>query len=517
MLRSAALRACRALAAASTASITSGTSATGIIGTRAERLGRFPHSTMSATSKPAEEEGLRWRFPADDRTQAMAASVEHGVCQSTILTFNSKAPITPGLMEEALLHLYGKVESLRLCFRLRDGQLWVADMPQPKLDFQVASNTDLVQEHSDLHKVPFDLHNGPLWNARLMPCPPDAPCHLPEVKAAYPHQCHLLMSVHHAANDGIVVLLMAELLFHILERLLEGSPVDTKPVGELRDGVRAREEENKIRVELESNTDRLLSALRNYSMSKRLPLLMETFGLRQVENPETLYFPTEVIDMQVLEKISKKCRSIGASLNSGLAAVFNMAMVELAREHGIKRDVYNISCKHPVDSRRLIKDCKNIVLGFHAIPFTQCTPTPHDVRKHFWQYVKFLDTELRDKLKRNYMCEERVLDAIMRPEGHSYEAQYTTKHLPDCDHNFSNMYAPNAPHTGIGKNIQITMARNYMSFHNEAYQFGQALAAFRGQARLQPCYSTAAYTAEQVQKLHEKNIASLHDVARTVD
>lgn len=52
------------------------------------------------------EEGLKWRFPVDVRTQAMATSVERGLSQTATLTFNSKAPITPDLMEEALIHLY---------------------------------------------------------------------------------------------------------------------------------------------------------------------------------------------------------------------------------------------------------------------------------------------------------------------------------------------------------------------------------------------------------------------------
>lgn len=36
----------------------------------------------------------------------MLASVEHGLSQTNILTFNSKAPVTPDLMQEALFHLY---------------------------------------------------------------------------------------------------------------------------------------------------------------------------------------------------------------------------------------------------------------------------------------------------------------------------------------------------------------------------------------------------------------------------
>ncbi|XP_050732345.1 uncharacterized protein LOC127006437 [Eriocheir sinensis] len=333
MIRSAASRACRAWAAASTkANITTTTTGSSTIGTNGgnvEQRERLADSDKSTSSRPAGEECLKWRFPADDRTQAMVAAVESGLYMNTIITFNSKAPITPDLMEEALVHLYGKIESLRLCFRQRDGQLWVADMPRQKLDFQVMNYTDLEYEQSEQHKVKFDLYNGPLWNARLMPCPPDAPCPLPEVKAAYSHQCHLLMSVHHAANDGIIVQLISELLSQIIDSLLEGSPVDTRPVGELRDGVEAREEENKIREELERDPERLMSAIRKHLASKHLPLLMEAYGVPNEANPTTTYLEPVLLDKQTVEKITAKARATGTTLNACFTAALNVSMMEL--------------------------------------------------------------------------------------------------------------------------------------------------------------------------------------------
>ncbi|XP_050731693.1 uncharacterized protein LOC127006182 isoform X2 [Eriocheir sinensis] len=519
MIRSAASRAWRAWAAASTkANITTTTTGTSTIGINVDRRERLADSEKSTSSRSAVDEGLKWRFPADDRTQAMVAAVESGYCMHTIFTFNSKAPITPDLMEEALVHLYGKIESLRLCFRQRDGQLWVTDMPRQKLDFQVVNYTDLEHEHSEQHKVKFDLYNGPLWNARLMPCPPDAPCPLPEVKAAYPHQCHLLMSVHHAANDGMVVLLMSELLSQIIDSLLEGSPVDTRPVGELRDGVEAREEENRIREELEKDPERLMSAIRKHLASKHLPLLMEAYGVPNEANPTTTYLKTLLLDKQTVEKITAKARATGTTLNACFTAALNVSMMEVAREGGLEKDVYSISTWVPVDSRRLMKSCKNLPLGFHAIPFTQCTSTPRDVKKNFWQYVQHLDTELRGKVKRNYMCEQRVLEALLRPEGFTHEVKFSGLHIPDCDYLFSNLYSPNTTHQrGVGKNVQITAAGNYMSFHTGNTGVGQGVFPFRDQPRFQFAYSTGVLNRRVGERLLAKNVSVLHDVSNMVE
>lgn len=374
--------------------------------------------------------------------------------------------------------------------------------------------TDFEEEHAAIEKSPFNNYEGPLWKARLMPCPADAPCAIPEVKAAFPHQCHLFISASHAVNDGMVLVIMKGAILRILDSLLEGSPVVTTQVGELRDGVEARDEENRIRSELERDPERLTAALSNHLMNKHLPLLMEAYCSPHERNPTTKYLQPVVLDNQIVEKIAAKSRSIGATLNSCFTAILNISMMEVAREAGLERDIYNFCTRHPVDSRRLMKSSKIPILGNHAIPFLQCTSTPRDAKKYFWQYMKKLDTEIREKLETNYMCEVRALEALLRSEGLTHEA----KHLPECDFIFSNLYSPKtSKHEGYGKNIQITGEGNYMSIHNEGAAVGQGLFTSRGQARLQVAYSTAAINRKIANRCLEKNVTVLQDVSRMVD
>lgn len=389
-------------------------------------------------------------------------------------------------------------------------QYWIRTLP-----FQIVSGPDPLEEHYALDKSPFNLHEGPLWKVRLMQCPPDAPCAFPEVKAAFPHQYNFIISLNHAFNDGLVMITIQDVLFRILDNLLEGSPVDTKPIGELRDGVEVREEENRIREDLENDPHRLTEALRKYSMSKHLPILMEAYGVPDEANPSTKYLPPVLLDNQMMKKIAAKTRSIGVTLNSCFTAVLNVSMMEVAREAGLERDTYNISSRLPVDSRRLMKNCKSLPLGFHSMPILQCTSTPHDAKKNFWQYVKHLDTEMREKLKGNYMCEQRVLEAILRREGFMPEA---TQHLPDCDYLFSNLYSPKvSEQKDVGKNIQITEGGNYMTTHSERIAVPQGVFVTRGQARLQIGYSTSAINGKVAKRCLEKNVAMFHDVSKTID
>lgn len=55
---------------------------------------------------PHREDGVRWRFPADEWMKSMVTQVENGLGQTSTTTLNSAKPITHDLMEEALVHLY---------------------------------------------------------------------------------------------------------------------------------------------------------------------------------------------------------------------------------------------------------------------------------------------------------------------------------------------------------------------------------------------------------------------------
>ena len=382
--------------------------------------------------------------------------------------------------------------------------------------FQSVSG-DLDEQHILLRDSSFDLHDGPLWKIRLMTCPEDSPCNMPEVKAKFPHQCHLILSVHHAANDGMVVMLMPQLLVTIIDSLLQGLPVDTQQVGELRDGVEVRQEEDRIRASLIQDPKKLVASLRELVGSKHLPLLMEVNGVPTVANPTTVNLPPFLLDNQLMEKFASKCRSLGTTTNAGFTALINTSLVDVVREAGLEREVYNISSRHPVDTRRLMKDCQNLPLGNHAKPMTQCTATPRDVKKHFWKYVKHLDNELRNKLKRNYICQESVLEAMMWPKGHNHESAYAHQQLPFCDYFFTNLYNPRTSYQGIGKCVQSTAGANYMSFHTEGYAVAFGVFSFRGQARFQMGYSTGAVSREVAERCSEKSLAIFHDISRNLD
>lgn len=45
-------------------------------------------------------------------------------------------PLRTEDLQRALVHLYNKIQTLRTCFRYREGELWICEMERRKIDFQ---------------------------------------------------------------------------------------------------------------------------------------------------------------------------------------------------------------------------------------------------------------------------------------------------------------------------------------------------------------------------------------------
>ncbi|XP_069170842.1 uncharacterized protein [Procambarus clarkii] len=67
-----------------------------------------------------------------------------------------------------------KVQLLRTCFRLRDKEWWLCEMPTPSIDFQVVEGSDPLKETQSLINMPTNLTDGPLWRVRLLSSTPEA-------------------------------------------------------------------------------------------------------------------------------------------------------------------------------------------------------------------------------------------------------------------------------------------------------------------------------------------------------
>nr|XP_045587393.1 uncharacterized protein LOC123749338 [Procambarus clarkii] len=87
-----------------------------------------------------EELEVKWLHPGDGRVEDMIAMNNHGLWrQSAHFTLHLDTPLETQQYLQAVTHLNNKVQLLRTCFRPRDKEWWLCEMPIPSIDFQVST------------------------------------------------------------------------------------------------------------------------------------------------------------------------------------------------------------------------------------------------------------------------------------------------------------------------------------------------------------------------------------------
>ncbi|MDK2413273.1 hypothetical protein QHH03_29745, partial [Aphanizomenon sp. 202] len=132
---------------------------------------------------------------------------------------------------QALRHYQRKIQNCRCFFKEREGKMWVCENPNPDIDFEYLEGAESNDVIKQLTGEPFLADWTPTWKARLVPVPADAPCHIPEIKAAFPYQYDLVMMPHHALIDGFTMSFITGKLVGLLNDVIAGRPIDDEPFG----------------------------------------------------------------------------------------------------------------------------------------------------------------------------------------------------------------------------------------------------------------------------------------------
>ena len=358
----------------------------------------------------------------------------------------------------------------------------------------------------------YNTAEGPLWRTRLMVCPPDEPCRLPQLKETFPHQYHLIIDMHHAVFDGLCNMVFSQILFKALDNMLDGVQLDYSQIGEFRGRSEMKAAEARIRDSLEKDPKKLKELLgQRRKILTRVPLITEAFG-DPIGSPHgTIILPPEIFSNKVLEMFSAKCKAHKVTFNSGFIGVMRVALMELVREAGIVRDSYQISTRHPVDTRRYMSDVTSMVWGFHSIQMSLDMATPWDARNNFWKHVIEIDTKFRERIRNLGPVEDFILDTMLQ------------KTLPErgnetiYDMMLTNTWSPSIKTIDNGKHVQMSHFQGYTSMDSLEYKMSCGIFAFKNWVQLQMCYSTEYITNKNAVKLLEKMITVFNDAAKSMD
>ncbi|XP_064090750.1 uncharacterized protein LOC135204508 [Macrobrachium nipponense] len=185
-----------------------------------------------------------------------------------------------------LILTFSKIQTLRTCFRYRDGELWICEMEGRKIDFQEVSGDNLIEELTALMSRTYTQNeDGPLWCVRLMRGQL-TPTH--ECNTGFPHQSILLISLRHDITDGNASFYIFLVLLKILEEVIGGVPIDDEEqVGIIANDEQTLYLKNEIREYLEEHPDEVEEFIEGNLQSEFTPLLYKAFGFPQDPKPTT--------------------------------------------------------------------------------------------------------------------------------------------------------------------------------------------------------------------------------------
>uniref|UniRef100_A0A0P4W7J8 Condensation domain-containing protein n=1 Tax=Scylla olivacea TaxID=85551 RepID=A0A0P4W7J8_SCYOL len=453
----------------------------------------------------AVDSSFIWLRPATEMEELMDCANKKGLFVTVYgLTLRSSVPLTDSHIEESLRHTFRKVPSLRTCFRKRGDTLWACDMNREQLDFQVTDNRELVPVAEALLHYYFPTTEGPLWCARLLSAGAPGRCSRPDLAAAFPHTRTLLLANHHGIADGTTNMFVTNAFLQVLNDVLAGKPVDdTVQLGKVVAGEETKALLTAKIEELTKDKDRFKQLQDDTIKAQQAEKLIP----RTYPMPRDPNFKCQIV-LRDLDKDStmafiRKCKQEGVTVNSGLASVFNVSLVDFVREGGLQQDFYHIRELHTVSLRRNWSGDTSGTLGVHMMALENKISTPARWRDNFWEYARGMHKSLSQAIHGN----DALMYVVSMSMGGSIEDHFKERPMAECDYGSANMgnadhlIPTEGQHVRLAHLLRVTSCWNdpmYYMFHTLHGCFMYSLT-----------YASDILSRENAQKLVDKTFDNL--------
>ncbi|XP_063871112.1 uncharacterized protein LOC135106243 isoform X2 [Scylla paramamosain] len=458
----------------------------------------------------AEDSSFIWLRPATEIEELMDCANKKGFVVTVYgLTLRTSAPLTDSQIEKTLHHLFRKVPCLRTCFRKRGDTLWACDMNREQLDFQVMDTQELVPAVEALFHYHFPTTEGPLWCARLLPAGTPGCCSRPDLVAAFPYSRTLLLANHHGIADGTTNMFVTDAFLRVLDDVLASKPVDdTTQLGRLTTGEETKALLTAKMQELTKDQDRLKKLQRDlekaHQSEKLIPRVYPMFKHPKAKFQAVL----RDLDKESTQSFIRKCREEGVTVNSGLAAVFSVSLVDFVREGGLEQDFYCIRDRIPVNMRRYWQGDTSGTLGVHCMVLQNTVSTPASWRDNFWGYARGIHKNIIQAIKKN----DALLQTMAVKSDCNLENVFEEQPTPVCDYGMSNMgnsdglIQTEGQHVRLVHLVTATSCWNSPTYH--------MLHTLRGCLMYSFLYNSDILTRGNAQKLVDKTFENLMAVTK---
>ncbi|KAK8742962.1 hypothetical protein OTU49_001452 [Cherax quadricarinatus] len=305
-----------------------------------------------------------------------------------VLWLSSSQPITPEDVKQALSVIAEKIHVLQVCVAWRWFRPWLRRMKNVVVDFSVETG-DAMSVYYQQMRTPYNISQGPLWRASLVPQPQ---------AAAGCHQAVLVLTLHHIIIDGLTNMIISRDFMEVLNAIMTGRGHNTPT----RHNIPA------IVDELFSMRD-CIWCLRFFS-SVTYRTIMSMFSDNcysiSLPRPNTKVALTNVLrkdfSAETTQELLRHCKEAKVSVHSSIVAAAYLALLRTAQKYSKETlDSLRITYDNAVNMRRYYPSVYSESVGFHSCltkqEYVVCSSDAEN-KDNFWGLARRMHDDLQHNL-----------------------------------------------------------------------------------------------------------------------
>ncbi|KAK8742955.1 hypothetical protein OTU49_001448 [Cherax quadricarinatus] len=302
-----------------------------------------------------------------------------------VLWLSSSQPITPEDVKQALSVIAEKIHVLQVCVAWRWFRPWLRRMKNVVVDFSVDTG-DAMSVYYQQMRTPYNISQGPLWRARLVPQPQ---------AVGDRHQAVLVLTLHHIIIDGLTNMIISRDFMEVLNAIMTGRshntptrhiiPAIADELFGMRDCVYCLRYLSTVIYKI---TTGMFSNTLSFPKSKAKVAL--TNVLRKDFSAETT------------QELLRHCKEAKVSVHSSIVAAAYLAFLRTAQKYSKQTlDSLKITYGNAVNMRRYYPSVYKESVGFHASitkhDYVVCS-SDAESKVNFWELARRMHDDLQHNL-----------------------------------------------------------------------------------------------------------------------
>nr|XP_053632458.1 uncharacterized protein LOC128688596 isoform X2 [Cherax quadricarinatus] len=351
----------------------------------------LPASVCEAESREILVEPGEWVRPLGNLEAFMALGGTYGTLNTVQgVWLSSTHPILPEDVRFALTQVARQTHVLQLCVVKRRLWPWFRRMKHLLVPFKVELD-DVMTVYYKIQKLPYNMAEGPLWRARLVPLRPLSPTGR--------YEAVLVISAHHCITDGLTNMVLCRDTLEVLNAIMSGRQYTVTPRLVIP-----------FLAEEETTTQDWWYAFK-YFCTKLYGSLFTDYSKKlyfngALKQPATKVALTKILceryTVEATQQLFSRCKEAKVTVHACILAVASLAILRVAQQNSPEKlDSALINGVNCVNMRRYYPRAYKESPGCHiSLEEREVLIHSSDAssKENFWRLAKFMHDDLKKSL-----------------------------------------------------------------------------------------------------------------------